>query len=193
MGDFFRGVSFPLRVYELNASEWMAMKRAVVHSIILAALLVSKAVMAEQGCPDGFMPNPSWTQGQQQCIQGQMSDPGPLVPQATWERRWGAFTSDAETGKVGVATAMATKRKAEKEALRDCQARGGAQCKVLLAFTNQCAAIAWGKESTGTTAISAVGGVNSMVAKSAALQECGKRAGSCEIFLTECSYAEQVQ
>ncbi|QCW26612.1 DUF4189 domain-containing protein [Lysobacter enzymogenes] len=169
------------------------MKRAIGYLILSAAFLVSGTAFAEQGCPDGFMPNPSWTQGQQQCIQGQMPDSGPLVPQSTWERRWGAFTSDVETGKIGVATAMTTKRKAEKEALRDCQARGGAQCKVLLAFTNQCAAIAWGKESTGTAAISAVGGVNSAVAKSAALQECGKRAGSCEIFLTECSFAEQVQ
>lgn len=87
-----------------------------------------------------------------------------------WERRWGAFTSDAQTGKIGVSTAMSSKRKAEKEALRDCQSRGGAQCKVLLAFTNQCAAIAWGKEAAGSIAVSAVSGVNAAVAKSAALQ-----------------------
>ncbi|UHQ23839.1 DUF4189 domain-containing protein [Lysobacter sp. 5GHs7-4] len=159
--------------------------------LVLASMLaLARPAAAEDGCPAGFIPNAAGTPNVQCIPAGGSGYSGPFE---TWERRWGAFTSDVVTGKIGVATAMTSKRKAEKEAMRDCQVRGGTQCKLLLTFTNQCAAIASGKEAAGTYAISAGGGVNATVAKQVALRECGQRAESCEIFLTECSYAEQVQ
>jgi hypothetical protein len=88
---------------------------------------------------------------------------------------------------------MTSKRKAEKEALRDCQARGGPNCKVILAFTNQCGAIASGNNPNGGFVITGAGGVNATVAKHLALEECGEVSSNCTIFLSECSYAEQVQ
>ncbi|NUO74729.1 MAG: DUF4189 domain-containing protein [Lysobacter sp.] len=158
--------------------------------VLVSMLAFARPAAAEDGCPAGFIPNATGTPNVQ-CIPAGGS--GYSAPFETWERRWGAFTSDAVTGKIGLATAMSSKRKAVKEAMRDCQARGGAQCKLLLTFTNQCAAIASGKEAGSTYRISAGSGVNATVAKQVALQECGRYAESCEIFLTECSYAEQVQ
>lgn len=146
---------------------------------------------AEDGCPPGFIPNAAGTPNMQCIPAGGLGGANGVFEK--WERRWGAFTNDVDTGKIGVATAMTTKRKAVKEAMRDCQARGGTQCQLLLTYTNQCAAIATGPQANGTYAISSAGGVNATVAKRVAMDECTKRSDSCEIFLTECSYAEQVQ
>ncbi|ROU05946.1 DUF4189 domain-containing protein [Lysobacter enzymogenes] len=169
------------------------MKNFVGLLVLISAFALPGLAVAEDGCPSGFIPNAAGTPNAQCIPAGGLGYSGSSESAVKWERRWGAFTLDQPTGKIGVATAMSSKRKAEKEALRDCQARGGSSCRVMLAFTNQCGAIASGKDANGGFEISAAGGVNAAVAKSSALERCGQKAGACEIFLSECSYAEQVQ
>lgn len=160
--------------------------------MLATALTLPRLAAAEDGCPSGFIPNAAGTPNAQCIPAGGLGYSG-SEPAVTWERRWGAFTLDQPSGKIGVATLMTSKHKAEKEALQDCQTRGGSNCKVILAFTNQCGAIASGKDPTGGHVISAAGGVNATVAKQSAMERCGLEARTCEIFLSECSYAEQVQ
>src|SRR5688572_5879587 len=139
------------------------MKSVIGHLMLLCALVFPAAVSAEQGCPDGFTPNAAGTPGMQCIPIGGQTRPGAgsdtaSAPEPRWAKRWGAFTSDASTGKVGVATGLVSRRKAEKEAVQDCKVRGGAKCEVLLTFNNQCASIASGADSIGGTAVSAAGG-----------------------------------
>ncbi|MBT2746771.1 MULTISPECIES: DUF4189 domain-containing protein [unclassified Lysobacter] len=166
---------------------------------VCALLLNSGAALAEQGCPDGFIPNPAptGTPGQNQCIQGQMPSYGPVESQQPtgprWAKRWGAFTSDSVTSKVGVSSGAASKRTAEKEAVQDCKRRGGSKCEVILAFNNQCGAIAWGERPGAKGVLSAVSAASDDQAKAGALKECSLKSNECEIFLSECSQAELVQ
>lgn len=160
--------------------------------VLAATLVLSRHAAAEDGCPAGFIPNAAGTPNVQCIPAGGLGYSG-SEPAVTWERRWGAFTLDQPSGKIGVATSMTSKRKAEKVALQDCQTRGGSNCKVILAFTNQCGAIASGKDPTGGYVITSAGGVNATVAKHFAMELCGQKTTACEIFLSECSYAEQVQ
>ncbi|WP_442965360.1 DUF4189 domain-containing protein [Pseudomonas sp. CGJS7] len=142
--------------------------------------------------------NPTGAGGQPQCVPGvnhqDWGSKGSVEPSDVYATRWGAFTSDSVTGKVGVATGIAGKRKAEKEAVRDCRTRGGSKCEVLLTFYNQCAAIASGANmSGGGSAISAAGAPTREEAAKIAISRCGGRATNCEIFLTECSYPAPTQ
>lgn len=173
------------------------MKIQIISLFVGICLLIILPAQAEQGCPDGFTPNAAGTPGMQ-CIPigGQTRSTGPgtnSTPEPRWAKRWGAFTSDATTGKVGVATGLVSKRKAEEGAVQDCQVRGGSKCEVLLTFNNQCAAIASGLDSTGSTVVSAAGAPTTKEAGEIAVARCNGRADNCEIFITECSLAERVQ
>lgn len=57
--------------------------------------------------------------------------------------RWGAIAIDfAPTNAgIGVSTAAGSKRQAKKEALADCQAKGGKDCRINLIYGNQCAVV----------------------------------------------------
>ncbi|UZW63073.1 DUF4189 domain-containing protein [Lysobacter enzymogenes] len=140
---------------------------------------------AEQGCPDNFMPNPNWTQGQAQCIPGPPSQGGvgtqPQPEPVIWAKRWGAIAIDSASGKMGAVTDMPSKRKAVSAALDRCRSHGGADCKISLEYNNQCAASAWG-EGNGGTFVSFRGPTKND-AVSGALNQCGKDSGStCEVF-----------
>lgn len=142
------------------------------------------------------MPNPNWTQGQAQCIPGPPSGSGGFyqeAPEPKWGKRWGAFASDPVTSKVGVSVGMKSKSKAEKEALAHCRSKGGQQCRPLLAYYNQCAAVAWGPDSSGTGELISISAARKDMAEQAALKECSKNSDACKIFFAECSYAERVE
>ncbi|NUO74951.1 MAG: DUF4189 domain-containing protein [Lysobacter sp.] len=166
-------------------------------TLMIAYMAVSMgSAKAEQGCPDNFQPNPNWTQGQAQCIPGPPSGSSgsyQQLPEPKWGKRWGAFASDPVTSKVGVSVGMKSKSKAEEEALAHCRSKGGQQCRPLLAYYNQCAAVAWGPDSSGTGELISISAARKDVAEQAALKECSKNSDACKIFFAECSYAERVE
>ena len=168
-------------------------------TVSLSLIFASGWARAEQGCPDGFTPNAAGTPGMQCIPIGGQTRPGygsggyPTSSPDRWEKRWGAFTSDSVTGKVGVSSGVVTKRKAEKEAVQDCRTRGGSKCEVLLTFNNQCGAIASGDNAKGGAYVAVANAPTKTEAAQMAVDNCNKRVGSCSVFLTECSYAERVQ
>ena len=145
-------------------------------------------------CPDGMIINPIGAGGQPECIPGvnhQNWGGTGASSEPRWARRWGAFATDSATSKVGVATGLSSKRKAEKEALAHCQSKGGAQCKPLIAYYDQCAALAWGPNSEGTGTMISATAAQVEQAQTLALKECAKGSGACKIYFAECSYAER--
>ncbi|MGO1072780.1 DUF4189 domain-containing protein [Lysobacter sp. CA199] len=112
----------------------------------LLGLLVVGAAYAD-GCPDGTITNPIGAGGQPQCVPGANhqnwggsgSSGGPK-----YARRWGAFAGDSASGKIGLAGGMPSKRKAERAAIAQCQSKGGANCKVEMAYYDQCGVMAYG-------------------------------------------------
>lgn len=164
-----------------------------IHQWILAfGLAAVGSVSAEQGCPDGFIPNAAGTPGAQ-CVPGRAPDWGdgsPQAPRAYWQKRWGAISFDADAGKFGASNAMASKRKAEKAAIDHCESKGASNCKVVLIYNNQCGAMAFG-DGNLTVANAPTQGE----ADASAMDGCAAKVGrgKCKIYYSDCSYAERVQ
>lgn len=168
--------------------------KTFVPMILLAIAFGTGDALAEQGCPDGMMPNPVGAGGQPQCIQGQsQTDWGGSRGSGTrWARRWGAFAADSAASKVGLSTGMASKSKAEKAAQAHCRSKGGVQCRTLLAYYDQCGAVAWGPMQNGRGDLVAANAPRKKEAEQLALQDCSRTSDTCEIFFSECSYPERM-
>lgn len=116
-------------------------------TFIAAALLLVGIFMplpaSAQSCPARTTPSPGGPGGPVPCIPiSDYSGGGSSSP--VYAARWGAFASDTKSGAVGVATGLGTKGKAEKAAIAHCPTKGGSDCRPLLAYYNQCAAVTWG-------------------------------------------------
>jgi hypothetical protein len=171
--------------------------KTFVPVILLAIAFGTGDALAEQGCADGFIPNPvpGGTPGQNQCvpIPGQNRGPsGGGGAEVRWARRWGAFAADTAASKVGLSTGMTSKRKAEKAAQEHCRSKGGVQCKTLLAYYDQCGAVAWGPMQNGRGDLISANAPRKKEAEELALQDCSRTSDKCEIFFSECSYPERM-
>ncbi|RTQ85940.1 DUF4189 domain-containing protein [Stenotrophomonas maltophilia] len=61
-------------------------------------------------------------------------------PAGQWHKTWGAIASSPSTNEAGVATGRATKEDAERVALEGCGMHAARDCRILIAYRNQCAA-----------------------------------------------------
>lgn len=155
---------------------------------VFAAYLPSSPARAQLVCGPGTTPSPAGPGGPVPCIPiSDYSGSNSSGSRRHWETRWGAFASDTKSGAVGVATGLASKGKAEKAAIAHCRNKGGSDCRPLLAYYNQCAAVAWG----GGT-LQASSAARREEAEERALGLCARDGKSCEIFFSECSFAELV-
>lgn len=170
------------------------MKGIAACLVIVGFSVFASSVRAEQGCPDGFVPNPTWAQGQQQCIPGSANtnyDAGSYsTPGASrWKSKWGSIALDAVSGMTGVAGSRPSRKKAEKDSIDMCRKKGGKDCRVQISYANQCGVIAWGNQRTATANAPTV-----EEASSQALAICKEAAGTeCEIFFSDCSLPERIQ
>lgn len=174
-----------------------SMKKLILVALFLLGALFLTVGYAEQGCADGFVPNPvpSGTPGQNQCVPMPGQNRGgnsPSAPEVRWAKRWGAFALDSKGGQLGVASGEASKRKAQNAAVDHCRQKGGSNCQVGLAFYNQCGAVAWGEGGGGIVSFGSAATRDD--AEAEATKRCShKTSGSCEIIKYECSFAERVQ
>jgi hypothetical protein len=123
---------------------------------------------------------------------GQPDQPGPLppaAPAAVWEDRWGAIAMDFENGAAGGTVNGTTKKDATQIATQRCVDSGGAHCSIVVAFVNQCAAVAQKPEggviSSGTAA-------EAPEASERAINRCGD-SHTCKVLYSLCSYAVRVR
>lgn len=90
---------------------------------------------------------------------------------------------DLERGAIGSAVEAETQDQAAKEALEDCQSKGGTACQTKIAYENGCAALAasdaaWAVEAGGTEIEAGVRALN-------ACEKTGHR--KCHVQFKECS------
>lgn len=118
--------------------------------LLLASLLLflffcfCEGALAEGRCPPGQYPiGDSRAPGCAPIPDGGGSDlqQGPVAT-GKWETRWGAIAEDSGTLTTGAAFSMKSKRRAVSAAIAECSRLGGKQCKLRLAYHNQCVAIA---------------------------------------------------
>ena len=110
-------------------------------------------------------------------------DPGPQ-----WASRWGAIAVDSLHGKWGYIDGAASKRQASKAAISACKADGGKKCKVLIAYYNQCGAMASGDARTTTFRAPEIA-----QAEQEAVKFCSEATQNCGVVHSGCSYPEQVR
>lgn len=162
--------------------------------ILIALLLCGYSVMAyaEGGtCPPGYYPQNSLG------VMGCAPIPNYGGPESAndveevtpiWSDRWGAIAVDFYSGRFGVGRAATTRRKAEREALKECKAEGGKSCEIDISYFNQCGVIAWGS----TYAATASAGTRED-ASGRALAKCGKHTKECKIYHSDCSLPVRVR
>lgn len=107
-----------------------------------------------------------------------------------WQLTWGAIAIDPIGGDVGTSVGHFTRKKAERDALKRCAASGASGCKKLLfAYENQCAVIAW-PSIPGATIITQSGSTVE-VATELALKSCigddVNNSRGCRIVYSECT------
>lgn len=112
----------------------------------------------------------------------------PEPPRAHWASRWGAIAIDGMNSGVGTSSAAKTQTAAEREAMKACKAKGGSECKISLAYRDQCGALAWGDDFYITASAA-----NISEASAIALQECGKSTANCKIYYSNCVYPQRIQ
>lgn len=110
------------------------------------------------------------------------------APQAVWEKTWGAIAVDSTTGKAGTVTDRSSQSQASTDALQECRANGGANCKLEMAYTNQCAAIGWGTQGWGSGR-----GPDKASAEGIAMEKCNDSTDGCKVVYSACSLSRRVR
>ncbi|WP_260676217.1 DUF4189 domain-containing protein [Xanthomonas graminis] len=132
--------------------------------------------MAEGACPPGQYPIGG--QGAIACapIPQENSIQQKARPSGKWLKTWGAIAMGTidSTPHYGVPVGKSSKSEAESDALARCTKQGAIDCEVILAYFNQCAAIAEPSTPTGEIfgAVVATGRASIEQAVSAAQESC---------------------
>lgn len=104
------------------------------------AFCLASFARAEGGCPSGQYP----VGGQGAIACAPLPQASPQQPTGKWIDTWGAIAMGSinSTTTYGVTTGKLSKSEATEDALRRCASHGETNCRVGLAYKNQCAAVA---------------------------------------------------
>ncbi|MBO9695834.1 MAG: DUF4189 domain-containing protein [Sphingopyxis sp.] len=172
---------------------------AVAATLFLAGSPVEKA-RAEQGCSDGYVPQPSPEGIRCQPIPGlyQYREPGggqpaPQVPQGHWETRWGAFAA-SEDGTIGLSSTRPSEEDAVADAIARCTSRGGAGCQMAMTWYNQCAVLVAGQAPNGKYNPFYYKHYTIKKATKVAMKQCtDQNLNGCKVYFSDCSKAEFIR
>lgn len=155
---------------------------------------------AEGRCPPGQYPIRDQGVGGCAPIPGAGQSARDATPTGRWEKRWGAIayhaTQDREgTAAIGVAESKRTEAEARSVALEECRKLDGLECQVLLAYHNQCAALAGPtieQLSTRGGVLRAAGAGGLEKAKANALRDCqsAEDGQTCILVYSACAVPE---
>lgn len=154
-------------------------------AVLILLLTPSKVLLAEGGCPSGMYPYD--TPQARQCVPIPGGSSSSSAPAAVYENRWGAIATDGPKGILGSSKNQTSKRKAEKQAVSECQEKGGT-CKLQMSYRNQCAVLVSGDKKFLVQRAESI-----EVATEIAIRECGAVDANCRVHYSDCSYPEQVR
>jgi len=166
--------------------------------LAIVLCFLSSEVLAEGRCPAGMFetgsrdylacaPIPGYGQGND----GDNPEDAPPPIPTVWESRWGAFSTESNGSGFGAVNGFKSEHAAKQAAVQQCQGTASnskKNCKVLIAYYDQCGVYAWG----GGEGI-AHSAVDLPTATERALKSCDAASGAaCKIYYSGCSYAEAV-
>ena len=161
---------------------------SVLALLFSAAVQAVQAVQAEQGCPGRN--EPAAAAPAQICIPVPGSGVGGNIPAAAASKAarkltWGAVALSS-TGEIGAITGQPSESKAKREALARCAGYGGKDCKLNLAYKNQCVVVVW-PSVVGASAFSQ-SAASVEEASDMALPACAAKSGAqCKIAYSACT------
>jgi hypothetical protein len=173
------------------------MKSFLILVFIIPISLIASVAYAEGACPPGQYPIGG--QGAIACAPIPQGSPvqQEARPNGKWIKTWGAVAvgSIDSTTSYGVTTGKLSKSAAEQDAMRRCASHGETNCKLALAYENQCAVVVEPHINglpfpTGVSRVVGRGTVHE--ASQAALEICKEDnretpAAKCEIVYSACS------
>lgn len=173
------------------------MKSILFSCLLFSLLLLSGVTHAEGNCPEGYYPigGESGQPRPQGCApipgyeqqQGQQQTPQAPPPQ--WTSRWLAIATDSVKGTLGTAKDMPNRENAERAAIKDCQMKGGTQCKLDVSYSNGCAAMVVGDggyNSNGAATVDAAVQLGMKVCANAGHTK-------CHLYYSACSLPVRIQ
>lgn len=164
--------------------------------LLLVLVLFSFVAYAEGNCPPGQVPIGG--QGVQGCApMGGSGTGGQSSPRPTgkWETRWGAIAEDSQNLSTGASISRKSKRDAIRAATDECARQGGKDCKLRIAYHNQCVAFAdptMESKKRGVWNSVAFAAQTEPEAKSLALARCNaaQNGQDCTVVYSACSMSE---
>ncbi|WP_343238094.1 DUF4189 domain-containing protein [Stenotrophomonas rhizophila] len=155
--------------------------------LVMVALgtFIPLSASAEGRCPPGQYPVGG--QGVGGCAPIPSSgggDSGSPVPTGRWIKTWGAIAVSS-SGDAGASKGKMSKAEASKDAIAQCSQWGAKDCKIELAYKNQCAAVIQADKGKGTKLNT---GAEEKTAIERATLDC-KKSGSetCKVIYSGCT------
>lgn len=169
------------------------MRLSPITRLVLFLLLqhVPLQTRAEGGCPPGMLPASGTDLSSCAPVPPgyYRRQPQPLPPPPRWISRWGAIATYAPAGVLGSSENLPSKEQAEQVALSDCNARGGLNCKIDIAYGNQCVAVVVGNKGYNVNP-----GATAELASETGIKICFEDGGTgCHVYYSACSLPKQVQ
>ncbi|MGY3266673.1 DUF4189 domain-containing protein [Lysobacter sp. HA35] len=106
-------------------------------------------------------------------------------PSGYWIDQWGAIVGDVAKGEIATVLHGSTEQDAVAKAMTQCAAAGGVACETMIAFKNQCGALAWPVGGAGKA--TAGRGPTKQVATGEAMGACEVSGKGCQIFFSDCA------
>jgi hypothetical protein len=167
--------------------------------ICLPLFLISSMLSHAQSCqwrPEGTI-GPGWYDGGgSPCSSTPQQSAAPTV---RWSSRWGAVANSITTGHAGTSAGQVSRYDAKHLALHQCGTDDGIKdCKIVMTYHDQCAAIADGTYASSTagaatTSFATASAATISEASNLAMESCNKEAIDCKVIYTECSLPERIQ
>ena len=111
----------------------------------------------------------------------------PSVTSPRYQNRWGAIAT-GKNATLGTAVDMESERDAKRVALKACQDKGGVQCKLEIAYRNQCATLVTGDSVFNTSSAPTVEEAAEM-----GIAKCREADSNCRVYYSECSLPVRAQ
>ncbi|MEQ7993371.1 DUF4189 domain-containing protein [Xanthomonas hortorum] len=151
--------------------------------IVLLLAFIPLFASAQTACPVGVQP------GSPQCGPDSgtsRGDPAPPRPTGEWITTWGAIVGTDDGAGGWPSNGKFSKSDAEQDALNQCRAEGVVGCKVLLAYHNQCVAVAAPSSGKGENGIASA--KTEGLAAEAASRNCrNDERGGCSVIYSTCA------
>lgn len=163
--------------------------------VMLLLGLAPFSLFAEGRCPPGQYPIGGQGAGGCAPIPAGGSGTTLSIPTGKWETRWGAIAEDPSNLCTGASVSRKSKKEATQAAIEECRRQGGRDCKLRIAYHNQCVAFADPTEQTkkrGAWNSVAAAAKTEDLARANAMQRCSTFGDGqqCALVYSACSMSE---